>query len=152
MKTLPFKIRDYHDAYHFWDKSENLGLSGADSREGIKKYLKRNPGLSLIVRDRGAIVGTVLCGHDGRRGYLHHLAVASEYRGKGIGRSLVNTCLDALKAQDIRKCHIFIFQENRAGMDFWHSISWVKREDVEIYSHDIDFPGGGLDPFPDFHA
>src|SRR5687768_16369590 len=84
---------DCDEVLSFWQNVPGVGLSDADTPEGMLANLRRNPGLSLVVRHEGRIVGAVLCGHDGRRGYLHHLAVAAEYRGQGIGKALVERCL-----------------------------------------------------------
>ena len=129
---------DYDEVLALWEKSEGVGLSGADSRESIARYLERNPGLSFVARDDGEIVGAVLCGHDGRRGYLHHLAVAPSHRRQGIGEALTERCLDGLRAIGIGKCHLFIFEENGAGQAFWRSVGWEDRGDIEVVSRTID--------------
>ena len=113
-----FEPKDYDDVMKFWRSVEHMGLSGADSRENISSYLDRNPGLSTILRDGGKVIGSVLCGHDGRRGFLHHLAVAHEYRGRGLGKELVRRSIGKLGEAGIMKCHIFVFRENRSGMSF----------------------------------
>src|SRR5580692_3692620 len=93
----PMTIADFDDVTALWQKTEGVGLNESDTREAIAIFLERNPGLSLIARDgRRKIIGAVLCGHDGRRGYLHHLAVASEHRRQGIGKTLVEACLSKL--------------------------------------------------------
>ena len=134
----PLTIHDYDDVMALWKKSEGVGLSDADNREDILAYLDRNPGMSFLARDRkGVVIGAVLCGHDGRRGYIHHLAVHPAHRRKGIGRDLVEKCLAALKDAGIRKCHIFIFNENQSGIGFWEKIGWESRFDLYIMSRAI---------------
>ena len=94
--------------------------------------LWRNPGLSFVARADGVLVGAVLCGHDGRRGYLHHLAVAPAHRRLGIGRRLVARCLSALARQDIPKCNIFVYGHNACGRAFWRRAGWKPRPDLEL--------------------
>jgi putative acetyltransferase len=110
------------------------GLSEADSREGICSFLGRNSGLSLVARGTKGLLGTVLCGHDGRRGYLHHLAVVPSFRGRGIGRALVETCLTQLAALGIQKCHIFLRADNRDGEHFWCKLGWQGWGDLSMMS------------------
>lgn len=133
-------IDDYEEAVVLWQSSEGIGLSAADSREAIERYLARNPGMSFVARsDQGDLLGAVLCGQDGRRGYLHHLAVRSDCRGQGIGRGLVARCLAALRSQRIDKCHLFVYQDNQAGRAFWEKIGWEERSTLFIMSTDIEY-------------
>jgi N-acetylglutamate synthase len=132
-----FTMADYDAAWSLWDGAEGIGLSEADSREKIASYLQRNPGMSFVAVVEGAIVGAVLCGSDGRRGFLHHLAVSPHNRRSGIGRALVDRCLDALAAAGMRKCHIFVLADNVEGERFWASIGWEKRTTLIVMSHDV---------------
>jgi ribosomal protein S18 acetylase RimI-like enzyme len=125
---------DYEDALALWQVSEGIGLTPADSRESIQLFLERNPGLSLVVRENGQLIGTILCGHDGRRGYLHHVAVGRAYRGRGIGRTLVQACLAKLAGLGIHKCHTFIRANNRDGKRFWQTTGWTERTDLIMAS------------------
>ena len=127
---------DYDEVFALWRASEGIGLSEADSAEGIAGYLVRNPGLSFVARDGETLVGAVLCGHDGRRGYLHHLAVSPASRGRGIGRALVAECLARLRQQGIQRCHLFVFRENRDALAFWQRIGWRTRADLTMMSRD----------------
>ncbi len=135
-----FTMRDYDEAIALWQRSQGVSLRGADSRDAIARYLRRNPGLSFVARERGegdpggALVGAVLCGHDGRRGYLHHLAVADAYRGHGVGRALAERCLAALRSAGIEKCHLFVVSDNVGARDFWRHAGWVERTDVRLMS------------------
>lgn len=131
---LPFAKEDYDEVYALWQRCEGVGLSSADSRQSIATYLDRNPGLSFVARHGETIVGAILCGHDGRRGYIHHLAVEENYRRHGIGRHLVKHSLAALKEEDIQKCHLFIFRENEYGIAFWQSVGWTFRQDIRVMS------------------
>ena len=131
-------IEDYEQIYALWQASEGLGLSDADSKEGIKHFLKRNPGLSFVAFDGDQIVGAALCGHDGRRGYIHHLSVAKSHRKQGIGKSLVGRCMFALMRIGIAKCHLFVFGENQGAVDFWHKVGWSERVELMMMSQYLE--------------
>lgn len=118
----PMTIDDYEGVYQLWSTAEGLSLIEEDNREGIAIYLKRNAGLCFVSVDGTKIVGTVLCGHDGRRGILRHLAVASGYRKQGLGRRLVRASLDALAAEGIRKCNIYVMDYHADGLRFWEHL------------------------------
>lgn len=133
----PMTIHDYDEVHALWSASKGIGLSDADTRPAIQRYLEENPGGSYIAREDGRLVGAVLCGTDRRRGYLHHLAVSSAAHGRGIGRQLVEKCLQALRAQGITKCHIFVYRDNEEGSAFWERIGWKKRNDLDIMSFDL---------------
>jgi len=128
-------MADYEEAMALWQRTEGMGLRPADAPEHIARYLERNPGLSFVAREGDRLVGTVLCGHDGRRGYLQHLAVDRAYRRQGIGRALVERVLEALRAQNINKCHLFVIKENEAAIAFWQHIGWFVRDDLVTMSH-----------------
>jgi ribosomal protein S18 acetylase RimI-like enzyme len=132
-----FTIEDYDAAYALWQATEGVGLSEADKRENIASFLSRNPGLSMVAEEDGRLVGALLCGSDGRRGFLHHLAVARSHRRAGIGRELVRRCLAALAGIGMRKCHIFVLQENTEGRRFWERIGWEERTTLLVMSHDV---------------
>ena len=132
-----FTINDYDAALALWKTSENIGLSSADDRDNIERFLRRNPGMSKIAVENGRVVGTILCGHDCRRGYLYHLCVDQAYRRKGLGSKLVDACLKELKKQGIEKCHLFIFGRNESGKKFWQATGWDRRTDIEIFSREI---------------
>jgi ribosomal protein S18 acetylase RimI-like enzyme len=133
-----FTLDAYEKVMALWKESDGIGLSGADSKESIRFYLERNPNMSLLAKDtKGALVGAVLCGHDGRRGYIHHLAVRSDCRRQGIGRKLVEEVLSRLQAVGIQKCHLFIINDNVSGIDFWKSLGWTPRTDIGVISKDI---------------
>lgn len=135
MKIRKMVIADFDEVVALWRKTRGIGLhDDVDSREGIKRYLRRNPGLSFVARQGPQLLGAVLCGHDGRRGYLHHLAVAENARGQGVGRTLVERALSALRKIGIGKCHIFVFAGNHSGRAFWKKIKWTRRTDLEIMS------------------
>jgi N-acetylglutamate synthase len=132
-----FTMADYIEVYKLWDGMPGIGLSSADGEEAIAKYLARNPGFSMVARMDGKVVGAVLGGHDGRRGYLQHLAVAPAARHRGIGKTMVEKCLAALAAEGIRRCHIFVYSDNETGLGFWEAAGWFKRGELLIMSHDM---------------
>ena len=120
------KAADYDEVLALWQAAEGIGLhpDECDSREGVARYLSRNPRLCFVARDAAELIGAVLCGTDGRRGYLNHLAVAEGYRRRGIGTALVRRCLAALKRMGIPKCNLFVFAANDAAMQFWRKLGW----------------------------
>ncbi|MDR3591945.1 MAG: GNAT family N-acetyltransferase [Negativicutes bacterium] len=130
-------IEDYEQLIELWTAASGVSLSDADSRENIAAYLDRNSGLSYVATANGGVVGAVLGGHDRRRGYLHHLAVSGPYRGKGIGKSLVERCLAGLQAEGIRRCNLFILTDNEEGMGFWSHLGFQARDGLIIFSVDI---------------
>ena len=127
-------INDYEAAIALWSESEGVRLRDADSREGIEKYLLRNPGLSFVAEVEGKLVGTIMAGHDGKRGYVQHLSVADSHRRLGIATRLVSLCLEALKNEGIQKSHLMILPENEAAQTFWASQGWAYRSDILLYS------------------
>jgi len=132
-----FRIDDYEDAYALWSRTAGIGLSEADSKEQIQQFLDRNMGLSHVCEIDNCIVGTILCGHDGRRGYIYHLVIDTQHRNRGIGKALVQLSLEGLKKEGITKCHIFVFAVNERGMKFWNRIGFKKRNDILVFSQKI---------------
>ncbi|MGD9097545.1 MAG: GNAT family N-acetyltransferase [Desulfobacterales bacterium] len=137
VRIRPFAIDDHAAAIAMWQATEGIGLSVSDTRANIAAYLERNPGMSFVAVNDQGLIGAVLCGTDGRRGYLHHLAVDPAHRGRGIGRDLVNHCLDALRRTGLPKCHLFLFSANRLGCMFWEHIGWTFRSDLDVVSIDL---------------
>jgi|TARA_R110001599_G_scaffold19701_1_gene75218 ribosomal protein S18 acetylase RimI-like enzyme len=135
-------INDYDAAIALWSESEGVRIRDADSRQGIEKYLLRNPGLSFVAEVEGEgegegeeeLVGTIMAGHDGKRGYVQHLSVADSHRRLGIATRLVSLCLEALKNEGIQKSHLMILPENEAAQTFWASQGWAYRSDILLYS------------------
>jgi ribosomal protein S18 acetylase RimI-like enzyme len=130
-------IEDYEEVYKIWVRIPGVGITDADSKERISLYLDRNPNLSFVCQVEGKIVGTILCGHDGKRGYIQHTCVLPEWRGKNIGRYLVEEVVEELKGLEIDKCHLFVFADNEIGQGFWKSLGWKKRSDILIFSKNI---------------
>lgn len=120
---------DYDAVHQLWSAVEGLALGEEDSRDGIALYLRRNPTSCFVALDGAEIIGAVLCGHEGRRGILRHLAVKQSYRKRGIALALIRACLDALAAEGIKKCNIFVMDYNAAGLQFWKHIGFHQLED-----------------------
>ncbi|MFH1879527.1 MAG: GNAT family N-acetyltransferase [Bacillota bacterium] len=124
-------IGDYGQAYALWLGTPGMGLNTVDdSREGIEKYLNRNLGCSFVAEDGGAIVGVILCGHDGRRGVIHHTAVRPEKRRGGVGKALVEAALGALRREGITKAWLVVKKNNESGNAFWERLGFENRVDL----------------------
>lgn len=131
MTIRPMTIDDYERVYALWMSCKNMGFNDVDdSREGIEKYLRRNPATCFVALEGDALAGVILSGHDGRRGFIHHMAVAEAFRGRGVGRALVETCLAALKVEGIHKVALLVFKYNEAGNAFWEKMDFALREDL----------------------
>ena len=128
-------IADYDEVRALWQQSEGIDLSGADSRSSITRFLERNPGLSFVARDGGQLVGAVLCGHDGRRGYIDHLAVLKSHRRQGIGRMLASRCLYNLMQNGIQKWNLFVREDNQDAIAFWSKLGWQQRVELVTMSN-----------------
>jgi N-acetylglutamate synthase len=128
LTTREFVMADYDQAIALWEKIEGVEICEGDSREEVSEYLKRNPGLSRVAEIDGAIVGAALCGHDGRRGWIYHVAMAQEHRGRGVGKLLVEDCVDGLRKAGLKRAIILVAGDNPAGHQFWLRNGW---EDID---------------------
>ena len=120
-----FTMNHYQAALALWQETPGIGVSSADESDAIAYYLLRNPNNSFVALTDERLVGTILCGQDGRRGYIHHLAVHPDHRHQGIATQLITSALAHLKEIGITKCHLFIFGENDSGIAFWQQNGWV---------------------------
>lgn len=137
---MDLKIRvmtadDYDSVAKLWTNSSGVGVNPDDSKENISKYLQRNPNTSFVAVESGEIVGAILAGHDGYRGFIHHTAVTSSHRGMGIGTKLVNTAVDAIRNEGINKVVLVAFKTNTLGNNFWEKQGFNVRED--LYYRDL---------------
>lgn len=124
-------IQDFDQIYNIWINTPGMGLNTTDdSKAGIEKYLKRNPTTSFVAEDGDKIIGAIMAGHDGRRGYIHHTFVLPEYRKQGIAQILVNSAIDALDKEGINKVALVAFKENKGGNAFWERIGFTARNDL----------------------
>ena len=132
-------IEDYEGVYALWKKIKGFGIrSIADSKEGVARFLKRNPTTSVVAEKDGRIVGSILCGHDGRRGCLYHVCVDEDYRRHGIGKRMVVFAMKALKEEKINKVSLIAFTENDIGNAFWNTIGWTERLDLNYYDFTLN--------------
>ncbi len=123
-------IEDYEEAYSLWILCGNGLNDKDDSREGIEKYLKRNPATSFVAVCENKVVGVILCGHDGRRGIIQHACVSPDFRRLGIGSKLVSLAMEALKAEGINKVLLVAFKKNDGGNAFWEEEGFTLRDDL----------------------
>ncbi len=132
-------IEDYDEVYALWKKIKGFGIRSVDdSREGIDRFLRRNPTTSVVAIEDGRVVGAILCGHDGRRGCFYHVCVDENYRMRGIGKSMVVYAMEALKKEKINKVSLIAFTKNDIGNAFWKEIGWTKREDLNYYDFTLN--------------
>ena len=125
------KLEDYDNVYTLWMSCAGMGLNNLDdSRSGIEKFLNRNPDTCYVAIDNNIIVGVIMVGNDGRRGYIYHTSVHPDYRKQGIGRKLVDTALDSLLKLGINKVALVVFGRNKAGNEFWEKMGFTTRNDL----------------------
>ena len=130
---------DYEEVYKLWKKIHGFGIRSIDdSREGIERFIKRNPETSIVAELDGKIVGSILCGHDGRRGCFYHVCVDENYRRQGIGKAMVVHAMEELKKEKINKVSLIAFTKNDIGNAFWNQIGWTKREDLNYYDFTLN--------------
>ncbi len=133
-KIRLMKIEDYSSVLKLWQQSAGIGLSTADSEDAMALFLDYNPTTNFVLEDDHQIVGTVLGGFDGRRGYIYHMMVAESHRRQGFGKKLIECCMNALKQRGAEKCHLFVYTENLAARKFWEKCGWIEREELIIMS------------------
>ncbi len=134
MTVRTMTIDDYQGVYALWMSIKGFAMRSLDdSKEGVERFLKRNPGISVVALEDEKIVGSILGGHDGRRGCLYHVCVHEDYRMRGIGKSMVVHCMKALEKERISKVSLIAFTQNDIGNAFWKEIDWTKREDLNYY-------------------
>ena len=139
MNIREMKIEDYEKVFALWKTIKGFGIRSVDdSKEGIERFLKWNPGLSVVAEEDGKIVGAILCGSDGRRGCLYHVCVHRDFRRQGIGKSMVVWCMEKLKELQINKVSLIAFTQNDVGNAFWKEIGWTKREDLNYYDFTLN--------------
>lgn len=131
---VPFVPDRHGEVLALWRRTPGIVVRKADSEEAIGRYLRRNPGMSFIARCGNTVVGCALAGHDGRRGYLHHVAVDPGFRRQGIGRSLVKACTEALREAGINKIHLDVLVENEEARVWWKNLGWSPRGDLVRFS------------------
>jgi len=131
MEIRVLALEDYEAVYTLWTSMDGIGLRSLDdSQEGFARYLNRNPHTSFVAVADGQAVGVILAGHDGRRGFIHHTAVLPDWQGQGIGKALMEHAEEALRAEDIHKAVMVVFEHNQQGNAFWESQGWTTRPDL----------------------
>ena len=131
VKIRTMTLADYDDVYALWLSCKGMGLNNLDdSKDGIARYLERNPETCFVALSGEKIIGVIMAGHDGRRGFIHHTAVALEHRRRGIAKRLAEAALNALKGLGINKVALLVFERNRDGNEFWEKLGFTAREDV----------------------
>ena len=133
-------INDYDKVYILWINTPGMGLNSTDdSRDGIDKYLRRNPTSCFVAECDGEIIGVIMAGHDGRRGFIHHTAVLPSYRNQGIARMLVENAMSALEKEGINKVALVAFKKNDVGNAFWEKIGFTQRDDLVYRNKNIHY-------------
>lgn len=133
------EIEDYDQVYALWMSIRGFSIRSIDdSREGVARFLKRNPDTSVVAVENGRVIGAILCGHDGRRGCLYHVCVQEEHRMRGVGKAMVVYAMRALRKEQISKVSLIAFTANDVGNAFWKSIGWTKREDLNYYDFTLN--------------
>ncbi|GCD09390.1 GNAT family N-acetyltransferase [Clostridium tagluense] len=139
MEIKTMAIDNYENVYQLWSNTTGMGIRSLDdSKKGISKFLLRNPTSNFVAIINGKIVGVILCGHDGRRGYIYHAAVKINYRCQGIGKALLKAVYYALEQEGITKSGLVVFKTNEIGNSFWKSQGWEERTDLNYYSNAIN--------------
>ena len=144
MDNFEYEIRvmtidDFEQVHEWWLGLLGFGIRSIDdSYEGVERFLKRNPTTSVVAVKDGMIVGSILCGHDGRRGCLYHVCVHEDYRKHGIGKSMAVACMRALQAEHVNKVNIIAFKTNEIGNHFWQEEGWTFREDLNYYDFTLN--------------
>jgi ribosomal protein S18 acetylase RimI-like enzyme len=139
MEIRKMTISDYEAVYDLWMSCKNMGFNDVDdSREGIERFLRRNPSTNFVAVDEGRIVGVILGGQDGRRGFIHHAAVAGTHRRQGLGTRLVQACLEAMKAEQISKVALLVFKYNDDGNAFWEKQGYTLRTNLNYRNKSLN--------------
>lgn len=139
MTIRTMTIEDYDGVYALWMTIKGFAIRSIDdSREGVERFLKRNPKTSVVAVEDGKIVGSILCGHDGRRGCFYHVCVRQDYRMQGIGKAMVVYAMNALKREQISKVSLIAFTQNDIGNAFWNRIGWTRRLDLNYYDFTLN--------------
>ena len=139
MTVRTMTIEDFDQVHALWLTISGFAIRSIDdSREGVERFLRRNPTTSVVAEEDGKIVGSILCGHDGRRGCLYHVCVHKDYRMRGIGKAMVVYAMNALKAEEISKVSLIAFTRNDIGNAFWNRIGWTRRLDLNYYDFTLN--------------
>ena len=133
-QPVSFSCDDIDDALQLWKSTEHLGIGHSDALPDLERFLDKNAEFSFVIRADSKLIGTVLAGHDSRRGYIYHLATSGSKRREGVASALLDASVSALKDAGIRKCHAFVFRSNPYAELFWSKMGWLEREDLYVFS------------------
>lgn len=130
---------DYDSVYSLWKSIQGFGIRSIDdSRDGVARFLQRNPSTSIVAEEDGKIIGAILCGHDGRRGCFYHVCVEKSHRKHGIGKAMVVKAMEALRAEHINNVCLIAFTDNEGGNAFWKEVGWKYRADLNYYDFTLN--------------
>lgn len=139
IQIRPMTEADYDKVYELWMTIKGFGIRSIDdSKEGIRRFIRRNPTTSMVAVEGERVIGAILCGHDGRRGCFYHVCVHTDYRKQGIGKAMAVSCMRALQAEQINKVSLIAFKNNEVGNRFWRSVGWTFREDLNYYDFTLN--------------
>lgn len=139
MKIRTMEISDYEQVSRLWMCIRGFAIRSIDdSLEGVERFLRRNPTTSVVAEKDDNIIGSILCGHDGRRGCFYHVCVHPDHRRKGVGKAMVVYAMNALKDEQINKVSLIAFTKNDIGNAFWNTIGWTRREDLNYYDFTLN--------------
>lgn len=139
MNFLEMNIYDYDEMFELWSNTEGMGLRSLDdSKEGISKFINRNPNTNFICRIDNKLVGAIMCGNDGRRGYIYHAVVHKDFQRQNIGTLLVEKVIEALDREGIKKVALVVYSNNLNGNEFWKSLGFIDRSDLVYRNLSID--------------
>ena len=132
-------MEDYDEVHALWMSIKGFGIRSIDdAREGVERFLSRNPSTSVVAVEDGRIVGSILCGHDGRRGCFYHVCVHRDYRQRGIGKAMAVAAMEALRREKINKVSLIAFKSTEVGNSFWKGVGWTFREDLNYYDFTLN--------------
>ena len=136
---LTMTMEDYDEVHALWMSIKGFGIRSIDdAREGVERVLSSNPSTSVVAVEDGRIVGSILCGHDGRRGCFYHVCVHRDYRQRGIGKAMAVAAMEALRREKINKVSLIAFKSNEVGNSFWKGVGWTFREDLNYYDFTLN--------------
>lgn len=130
----PMKIEDYDSVFALWSGIEGFAIRAVDdSREGVERFLRRNPTTSVVAEENGIIIGSILCGHDGRTGCFYHVCVEKNHRNRGVATKMSSLALEECRKEGVSKVSLVAFSNNQVGNACWHELGWIEREDLNYY-------------------
>ena len=137
IQIINFTINYYDQALKLWEKTKGVGLSSSDDISDLEIYIEHNKEYSFLALLDGKVIGTILAGHDYRRGYIYHFVVDGNYRNQGIGKKLFEKSLEQLKNEGINKCHIAVYKNNHQAKNIWKKVGFLLRDDLDMMSYNI---------------